>query len=675
MRLWNNPVLLLTISFCIGIVFGKYFIVTDLPIYVWIVSFSLFIFLYGRARFLWFQDSFFSIFALLVFIVLGMFCFQLHQPENTKNHYLNYEKNKANFRVVIEEKLNENHFFDNYIAEITQIDSVKSEGKILLSLENDTLPNYAKVGDEILLRDSLESIYSAKNPYQFSYKKFMMNRGIYRQITISPQRILKIDHQANFYTKAAKLKKTLEVSLSKNGFKPKEIHLMQALLLGNKNALANETYEKFTEAGVVHILAVSGLHIGILLGLLYYIFYPLRKFRFGKYFSAFIIISLLWSYAFLVGFTPSVLRAVTMFSCLSIGLLLKRRTGTLTMLCLSALILLLINPNLLFEVGFQLSYCAVLAIICFQPYFFRPFKHTHKIIRFFGNIASVTFAAQLGVFPLSIYYFHQFPGLFFLTNILVVPALGIILGLGLLIIFLSSVNFLPDLVREIYQFILHQLLFIINWVASQKAFLIEHIYFPVPYVIFGYALLITLFFTLRMKKKRLVVSLLILFISFQLYYIFSHQQEKENQSFTVFHISKGTLLGFQEQSTYKFYSDSIGKIKAPRIVENLENNIPLQKISTEDTLKNWYNFYGNSLLIIDQNGIFDLPSSASVDYVLLNDSPKINLVRVLNKLQPKKIIVDGSNYHSYVKRWSETCAQKKVPFHYTGKKGAFTLDY
>jgi len=354
---------------------------------------------------------------------------------------------------------------------------------------------------------------------------------------------------------------------------------------------------------------------------------------------------------------------------------MDRKSSVSTMLCLSAFILLLINPNLLFEVGYQLSYAAVASIIAFQPYFFKPFKSSSKITRFFGNIISVTFAAQLGVLPLSLFYFHQFPGLFFLTNILIIPALGIILSGGILIISLALFNILPDFLKKTYQFMLDFLMQIIDWVASKEAFLIEEIYFPIAFCLVSYAIIISAYSYLKSKRVKYLFASLFLIIAFQLYYLADHQQQINKESFTIFHQNKASIFGVREKGNYTIYTDSLGKIKSTYLIESITEQLPLNNIQYANQLQNWFQFNNSSIFVIDKIGIYDLPKNTGVDILVLIDSPKINLTRIIHQLQPKTIVADGSNYTSDIKRWQETCAQKKVPFHHTGKKGAFTLDY
>ncbi|WP_121666948.1 ComEC/Rec2 family competence protein [Mesonia aquimarina] len=677
MKLWSNPVSLLCISFGIGIFLAKNYSFQEWTFYALSAILLSFIFVYFKSKFTLLSSALFPTISTVCFVGLGFFCFQIHQAPQQSKHYINHIKSKEFNHLVLEinEQKSSNSYYDNYIAEVRKVSSKNTEGKILFSVEKDSLSRKFLLGEIIFLNSKITPVFSSKNPFQFDYRAFLKNRGIHRQLTTSFEKVISIDTSTNLQAYAEKAQQKIHQAITKNSFSKKQTALMEALLLGRKNQLKDGTYEKFTKAGVVHILAISGLHIGIILWILYALFYPLRKILFGKVIASISIILLLWIYAFLVGLTPSVLRAVTMFTCVSIGLFMDRKSSVINMLLLSALILLLVNPNLLFKVGFQLSYAAVASIIAFQPSFFKPFKNSPKLIRFFGSIISVTFAAQLGVLPLSIFYFHQFPGLFFLTNIIVVPALGIILSIGVLVIFLALINQLPAFIKSIYQFILDTLMQVINWVAMQENFLIEKIYFPVMFCFCSYVVIIAFYNFLANRTQKNTMLFLSCIIGFQVFYIINFNNKKNHHSFTVFHQYKASIIGIQENTRYSVFTDSLGKSKANKLVKPIAEEFPIDTIMYKNQFKNWYQIDDLSVFVIDENTIYKLPKHTEVDILLLTNSSKINLNRVINRLTPQKIIVDGSNYKNYVKRWRETCKQKKVPFHYTGKKGAFTIDY
>ena len=290
---------------------------------------------------------------------------------------------------------------------------------------------------------------------------------------------------------------------------------MNALLLGQRQTINKTIYNNYVNSGTIHILAVSGLHVGIILWILNFIFRPLLYLKYGNYIRPIILITILWSFAIIAGLSPSVTRAVTMFSIISIAMHLKRPTNIYNTLVISAFIILLFKPTFLFEVGFQMSYLAVLGIVSVQPIIYKLWKPKFLVTDKLWQIFTVTLAAQAGVVPISLFYFHQFPGLFFISNVVVIPFLGLILGFGLLIIALALMNGLPNFMVTAYSFIIDSLNSFIAWVANFEDFLLRDIPFTLLQVICSYLLITALVQVYKFRNFKWVAISMIGVLSFQ----------------------------------------------------------------------------------------------------------------------------------------------------------------
>ncbi len=636
------------------------------------VSFLLLIFTYFTVKNHIFQNYFFGISAFVVILSLGFINTKWHQPDYDSTHYLHQKiAEKTKIQVVVKQVLKANAFQDNYIAEVRNINHQTANGEILLSVYKDSIAKKIEVDDKLILFTDLSNIYQSLNPYQFDYAEFMSKKKIYKQAQVNPEEVIFLSaEEKTLAGKAEKIRNTIHQNLVKSKFSSSQISLMEALLLGQRSRLSKETYTQFSEAGVVHVLAVSGLHVGVLLYFLMFLFKPLIYFPKGKIIRSVVLISLLWVYAYLVGMTPSILRAVTMFSFLSLGLFFKRKIFTLNMLCLSALVLLFINPNNILEIGFQLSYSAVLSILLFYKKIQAVFPFKHKFLQKISGFISVTLAAQLGVLPLSLFYFHQFPGLFIISNLLIVPFLGIILGMGVFVIVVSHFMQLPVFIVKIYGGILDLLQAVVNWVATKDDFLFKHIYFSPKMLILSIIIIGLAAVILHRKSKIAVFLLPLAIISLQLIYIYDFIELSKLKSFYIFHQNRNSVLGFQHGKNFQLITD-FPKKKEFIFLEGLQNEMGINQMKYSTDLQNYYQLKDFSLQIIDSSGIWKLPAEIETKTVLLRQSPKINLDRVLDSLKPQQVIADGSNYKSYVKRWEKTCDDKEISFHYTGKEGAF----
>ena len=443
--------------------------------------------------------------------------------------------------------------------------------------------------------------------------------------------------------------------------------------MGQRQDISEEVYTSYTNAGAIHILAVSGLHVGIILLILSFIFKPLERFKHGKLIKTILLVSILWSFALIAGLSASVTRAVTMFSIVAIALNLKRPTNIYNTLAISMFVILLFKPLFIFDVGFQLSYLAVFAIVAIDPYLYGLWKPKLWIFDKLWHTFTITVSAQFGIIPVSLYYFHQFPGLFFVSNLVIIPFLGLILGLGILVILLAVLNILPQSGADVYGYIIGLMNNFVGWVSRQEAFLLKDISFSFLYVVVSYVFIIACLRLLFKKSYTNLKLCLIAILILQGAFIYSEYSKPSNE-FIVFHKSRYSLLGNITNNKIIVANDfdsivkSKNKIINDYAVGNDINNIDEEAISTIYLLND------KSLLVIDSLGVYNM-KSLKPDFVLLRQSPKINLNRLIDSLMPKQIIADGSNYKSYLERWEPICKKRKIPFHQTSKKGAFIIDY
>ena len=227
------------------------------------------------------------------------------------------------------------------------------------SLQKSFLPD-----DVLLVYALISEIPEPLNPHQFDYAAYMKSIGVYGQLRISEKDVLQKHNGAKTLIGIAQnLRAEIIEKLEKTKLKTDERAIIQALILGEKKDIDKTLYDKYAAAGAVHILAVSGLHVGIIYGILLLLFKPLTRWKYGRYLQVILIVFALWAFAMLSGLSPSVTRSVTMFSFFALAKLLNRETSSINVLFLSFLTLLIINPLLIFQVGFQLSYMAVFFII------------------------------------------------------------------------------------------------------------------------------------------------------------------------------------------------------------------------------------------------------------------------------------------------------------------------
>jgi len=679
MKLFNFAIIKLSICLIIGILIGYLFPI-NLKNVLYISGFSLLIF--GIAFFA-LKNSYkyifwFGICSYLCMISIGMLNIRLHNATKFKSHFTNQiiltDSIRHTITFRIREILKSGVYHEKYVVDVLEIDAKKVSGKSLLNVQKDSTKQQLKVDNIFTSITEFNELYSPLNPYQFDYKNYLKKQNIYHQLYSTNNELLEVSkHKHTIYGYAARLREHIQLKLKEYKFSHNEYAIISALLLGQRQDISKEIYESYSQAGAIHILAVSGLHIGIVLLLLNYLLKPLEYLNRGKYLKIVVIVILLWCFAIVAGLSASVTRAVTMFTIIAIAMHLKRPSNIYNTLAISAFILLLFKPNFLFDVGFQLSYLAVMAIVSIQPLLYKLYRPKYKIDDFFWKIFTVTLAAQFGVIPLSLYYFHQFPGLFFLSNLVIIPFLGVILGLGIIIIILASFNSLPAFLADFYSLIISTMNSYVQWISNQEDFLLQNIPFNLTQVMLSYLLIVSILTTMIKKSFKSLGLLLLIIIIGQLYYIYNSHRI-ENQEFIIFHKARHTMLGLKVCDTLNVHhnlNDSI--LILDKTITNYKVGSHINTIHF-DTLQNVYQIDNKVLLVIDSLGVYK-SLSFKPDFVLLRNSPKINLNRLIDSLQPKLIICDGSNYKSYQDRWQLTCKAKKIPFHKTSEKGAFIFKY
>lgn len=637
--------------------------------------FFLYLFAFYRARKTLFPDSLAGISTFFLIFYLGFIITTINIPKNQPEHYINQNIEQTDSLLingVIVEELKPNAFSYRYVLEASQLLSSKTKlgtkGKLLVNIRKDSLNTIDLIpGTEILLPWKPESIKEAANPFQFSYSKYLKKLKIEKQINVAPVEIFSNKYRPNLKAKAWNIREHLILRLKKFDFGKNELAVFQALILGQRRDINDELYKNYAAAGAIHILAISGLHIGILLLLLNYILKPVEALRYGNYIKPVLVIILLWSFAFLTGLSPSVVRAVSMFSFLAIGLQLKRKTSSLNSLFLSLFVLLLLDPYYIFQVGFQLSYLAVFSILIFQPIIYKLFTPKFKVIDYFWKLSSVSLAAQIGVLPLSIFYFHQFPGLFLLSNLIILPFLGIILILGITLIILALINLLPVFLTDSYSFLLKMMNVFVEKIAAMDGLVLSNINLSLFQTLSLYAIL--LFFISLYRKitfQRIILVLAaILFFQVSAFY---HKYNKPQKEAVVFHKSKQSIIGLKENNALTIYT---GKNTDVAFLKDYIRERDIKKIKQSE-IPAILNFSNKLSLVIDTSKNYSI-DEFHPQLLILRNSPRINLDRLLDTYTPQQIIADGSNYTSYIERWEKTAEHKKIPFHYTGEKGAYIL--
>jgi len=609
---------------------------------------------------------------LVFFWTLGI-GMQFANDDSQKGNYYQEYLSTDDFYVmegIVEKVLKPSPFNSQYEFQLYTLNQHSVVGKLLLSLKNDSLSPNLHVDDRLRIVGRIQKITSSKNPYQFDYAEYMRKQGIEHRINIQKAQLNSLPkNKQTWRGMAYGFREYLISKLEKQGFQSDNESVIKALVLGDRTDISTELKRDYADAGAVHLLAISGLHIGVLLLLLNGLFSPLLQWKHGGFVRLLLVVSCLWIFAFITGLSASVMRSVTMFSAVALGIALKRSKSQFQTLLISLFVLLLIRPNFIYDVGFQLSYLAVFGILWLMPVAMQFWKPRWWIVMKIWQLIALGTIAQLCVLPLSLYYFHQFPLLFLIANLVIVPFMGLLLGGGILVVLVSALNINVPIIIKGYDFLMSFMNGLIYWVADQDALVIRNIPFGTFELICVFVGVLGLGLWLEKPNQRkifvplLAGCILIGGIHFQ------ENQKAHQDSLWIFHRNKQTIIAQKKGIQLRLYQHKDSIKNKLTLLENFKMK---ERIQFVDTVPHRNVFLESNLLVVDEKNVF-IPIGNQPPNILLTQSPKIHLKELIDSLKPQKIIADGSNYPTLVRQWEETCKREKISFHNTYTDGPVQL--
>src|SRR6218665_1797357 len=512
-------------------------------------------------------------------------------------------------------------------------------------------PNY---GDVFLIKNMPSEIDFPKNPEEFDYRQFLHNKGIYAHHFLWQKEYLQIGHKTPSSILNLAFKANLYAdSIFKVHLKTvNEYAITNAMVVGTRDDIDSDLLNAYSASGAVHVLSVSGMHVGILFLVLSFLLKGIQKrVKYGNWIFMIIVLILLWAYAIFTGLSSTVLRATVMFSFVQIGTTINRRHNIYNILAVSALVLLCYNPYWLVDVGFQLSYLAILGIVYLHPYLNQLINPTNPIIRVLWEGTIVCFAAQLFTAPLSVYYFHQFPTYFLIANPFVAFFSFGILPVGLLLLIFACVPILTDVLAFILKwscYLLNETIFIIEKMplSTLKGFSIS-----VPELLAWYAIIfLVIAFFRHSELKYLRVSALLL-ICLAVVNIYEDYQQSQQKQLTFHFIPKQTGISVIDGKSATFIADS-GVVNNKKIYNfHLKNYYDKQGVSNQNLLNiaAYTNKQGMTFLDFEGEKIIWLQKpfkgtlQGKANYVLLSNNAVRNLSASFADFETELIIIDDSN--------------------------------
>ena len=598
---------------------------------------------------------------------------------------------------------------ENSVKIILAIQGIKTqqkwesaEGKAIVYLQKDSNSIHLQMNDVISFEPKLKNVSAPQNPHEFDYRRYLAYHLIHQQAYLSSSnwKLLKKSNTTSIFARAATLRKNLIKLLEDLGVKEERLSVASALILGYKDDIDAQLKSAYSSAGAMHVLAVSGLHVGVIFLIFNQLLLFLNKIKYGKYVKGILLILILWVYALLTGLSPSVMRAATMFSFIVGAKITGIHSNFFNTLAASALTLLLINPLLIMEVGFQLSYLAVIGIVVIQPWIYNLYYTKWWLLDKIWGLTAVSIAAQIATFPLGLYYFHQFPNYFLLSNLLIIPLAILILYWGLLVIALSPIPQVATYFGKALDYIILFLNESVMYIDQIPYSLSQNIKFTIFDNYLTYIAIISVILLIHLRKYSyfLVASCcVIVLLSLRL---LDKNTSLNQRIFTVYNIPAHTAINFIDGTDNILISDLQLLETKEKLLFHVQNNwiqkgvetekivtlnelIQQHQISTQLTInndklfnkRNYFQFYDKRIALITKDfKLFETENPLKVDYLIVSQNTTHKLQEVLKIIQPLEIIIDASNSHYVAEKLRKQALELELTCWSIPHDGAFVKD-
>lgn len=568
------------------------------------------------------------------------------------------------------------------------------EIKILVYFKNDSLCKSLGYGDIVLISGDLQTIPWPSNPYMFNFRQYLIKKQVFYQVFLEPgQWRLAGRLVSNPILAWAEIcrGKFLE-TLRKFKVEGQEFALASALLLGTRDFLGNDIIQEFSHAGAIHVLSVSGLHVGIMYVVADKMLFFLKRGRRSRKLHQILIILSIWAYAFITGLPSSVVRAALMFSLIAVGKMFKRSSEGYNILAVAAFFQLWINPYEITQVGFQLSYLAVLGIFAFYKPFNDCINLYNKLISWIWSILAVSMAAQLATFPLACYYFNMFPVYFLVTNLIVVPLAAVVTYFAVALLVVGAAGLTFEWLAWPLNLSLHFMIDSVDFIQSWPGAVIEPIIYTQGQVIVIYTAIIALFAWLIMDYRKWAFIFLGSCLLFSVVSTGQILNELKNTEIVVYQVSGHTAIDFIHKNQAIFICDSLltqdtGKIDfqvKPNRTKLGIDDVRLIIVGGQTPLAYpgvWINypfitFRGKRIAIIDNNWKRTDPEKIlDCDLVIISGNPGIRAEELKKQIGIKQIIIDSSVPFYRADQLMQSFQKEDISCHSVRQDGAFVMKW
>lgn len=563
-------------------------------------------------------------------------------------------------------------------------------------------------GDRLVCTDSLQRIQNSGNPGAFDIAGYMAGQHIFHQVWLTPMRTRVVGRAPlPLWQRILEGCRRYCVHTFQHYIPfPREAGLAEALLIGYKEDLDKLLVQDYTQAGVVHIIAISGMHLLLLYEALLWLLQALPEKRWSGTVKAALMVAVLWGFALLTGGSASVLRATLMYTFITVErLAVQRYTNRYNLLAASAFLLLCYEPRFLLDVGFQLSYLAVLSLMLFQRSMARLYVPTSRVGRFAWNMTTATLAAQVLTVPVSIYYFHQFPNFFLLANLVAIALSELAMYACILLL---AVGWLPLLAR-VTGYVLYGLLSAMNawvqWISHLPYAVSNGLYLGGWEVALLYAGLLAVATWLLLQYRQAFRWALVCVVMVALLHVGQLWQAARQQVLVVYNIRRHTGIDLVQGRHVTFVGDTdvlrsgglmqyllparlplhvtrqqyLQTVRLPLQVAGQQSSQAARPSFTrqQSPAPAQLIFFAGRRLVIVKAPLPDIwpVKKCKTDYILLSHDPQVDIRQLLQHFDAGLFIFDASCSPAKIRKWKSDCEALTLRFFSVPEQGAFIQNF
>ncbi len=649
------------------------------------VAYSVFFFLsaYQYFKYQWLR----GIAILLLVALCGCGIVYVHHPLHGRQHYTTvYQPGDAIVATVDEALISKPKTWKanvNVQAVYHHQQLVRASGKVIVYFDKTNIAPSLQYGSQILFTKPLQEIKNSGNPGGFDYRRYLLFQGVTAQLYLkrNEYEVLPGLNQSSLQVFLQQTRSYVIQTLQEYIPGKKEQGVAEALLIGYRNDLDKQLVQAYSNTGVVHIIAISGLHLGMIYGFILLLFSPFRNRKWYRFVVPVVAITILWLFALVAGAVPSILRSAVTFTFIAFGMLINRNNHILNTLAASAFCLLVTNPFLLWDVGFQLSYAAVLGIVLFAKPLSRCLYFQNRLLANTWQLSCMNIAAQILTLPIVLYNFHQFPLLFLFNNLLVIPISEVILFATLLLVMVAKWTWLAVVFGKATEALLWLMNTLIEHTEKLPFAVWSSIKLDVVQVVFLYAIIILLAVWLLFRLPRVLLYGLFVLAIFIVYTSFDVWQSNHQQKLVVYSIAKHSAIDLIAQREVWCLSDTALLHDLPA------NNFSLKPSRTLFRIRHCRYAYTTSHanLLLHANGktisvisqplpTFPAGKKLKADVVIISNNPKLYLDDLCQKIDCNTIVADNGTAYWKLRRWQQDCDSLHIRFHSIAQQGAFVMD-